>query len=210
MKLKYYMRGLGVGILFSVAVMLITGGSNQKMSDLQIKEAARKLGMVDAPSENSVSLGGLTPTPVPTEAVEETAEGAETTGGAEKADDTVTTVPTENSEPTATPSPTATPEPTATPSPTKAPEATVTPAPTKVPASSDASSGDYIILKVTAGMWSQDVAKEARRIGLIDDEYTFNKYMTDNGYASKIHVNDYKIKKGASIEEIAKIITTHP
>ncbi len=45
MKLKYYLRGIGVGIIFSTIIMLIVGNS-AKMSDAEIIKEAEKLGMV--------------------------------------------------------------------------------------------------------------------------------------------------------------------
>lgn len=45
MKLKYYMRGLGVGILITTIILSI-GSKKEKLSDIEIKEKARELGMV--------------------------------------------------------------------------------------------------------------------------------------------------------------------
>lgn len=52
MKLKYYMRGLGTGIILVVLVYTLTG-KNHVMSDLEIMAKARKLGMVEESSSTN-------------------------------------------------------------------------------------------------------------------------------------------------------------
>lgn len=47
MKLKYYLRGLGIGIVVSVCVLLAAFGNRKPMSDEQIKERAAELGMIE-------------------------------------------------------------------------------------------------------------------------------------------------------------------
>ena len=48
MRLKYYLRGLGLGIIFAVFIMMV-GYRNHgsSMSDLEIIEKAKALGMVE-------------------------------------------------------------------------------------------------------------------------------------------------------------------
>ena len=49
MNLKYYLRGLGIGILVTAIIMLIISHlNNSPMTDKQIKERALELGMVEA------------------------------------------------------------------------------------------------------------------------------------------------------------------
>ncbi|MEZ3426119.1 MAG: hypothetical protein K1W13_01760, partial [Lachnospiraceae bacterium] len=59
MKLKYYLRGLGIGILVTVLLLTITSGKRGTMTDEEIKERARALGM----SESGVLADMATPTP---------------------------------------------------------------------------------------------------------------------------------------------------
>ena len=47
MKIRYYLRGLGLGILFTAVFFLIGGSSKQTMSDEMIKERAKELGMIE-------------------------------------------------------------------------------------------------------------------------------------------------------------------
>ncbi len=229
MKLKYYLRGIAIGIIFTILVMTLTGANEkEKMSDSEIIHAAKSLGMVEA--DNRGSLTGLvpTPTPIPTEAPSPTPipvvtatpmpVATETPALTETPELTVTPVPTATPIPTATPVLTATPAPIATPTPTPTPAPTVapvltptptvTPTPTKAPESGDHKDEDTIILTVKKGMYSEAVSQAAYEVGLVEDAKDFDKYLSDHGFASNIHIGDYKIKKGASYFEIATIITT--
>ena len=48
MNLKSYLRGIGIGILVTAAVFLVSGSSNEKeMTDAQIKARAKELGMIE-------------------------------------------------------------------------------------------------------------------------------------------------------------------
>ena len=48
MKLKYYLRGLGAGILFSVLVFVFVVSPNEnELTDAEIIQRAKQLGMVE-------------------------------------------------------------------------------------------------------------------------------------------------------------------
>ena len=56
MKLKSYMRGLGIGIVVTALIMGIATKDGRPMTDAEIKAAAAKLGMVES---NSLRLTDL-------------------------------------------------------------------------------------------------------------------------------------------------------
>ena len=91
MKLKYYLRGLGIGILVTVLLLTITSGRRGTMTDEEIKERARELGMTE---------GGVL---------------ADIANQTPNAAGTPETTPETEETPTATPTPTPTPSPTKTP-----------------------------------------------------------------------------------------------
>ena len=96
MKLKYYLRGLGIGILVTAVIMGVTQGSRKEtLSDREIRERAAALGMV----EPGNSLADL--------------EAAETPAATEIPEAIETPAATETPE--ATEAPAATPEVTARP-----------------------------------------------------------------------------------------------
>ena len=48
MKLKFYLRGLGIGILVTTVILGIASGRKQNMSDEEVIKRARELGMVES------------------------------------------------------------------------------------------------------------------------------------------------------------------
>ena len=65
MKLKYFLRGFGTGVLFATIVLFIA--YSYRMSDSQIKEKAKELGMVYAGSTESEGSEATTPEETTTE-----------------------------------------------------------------------------------------------------------------------------------------------
>ncbi len=57
MKLKYYLRGLGIGILVTALVMGITAEPEKPLSDGEIRALAANLGMVDPDSLSLANVG---------------------------------------------------------------------------------------------------------------------------------------------------------
>ena len=77
MKLKYYLRGLGIGILVTAVIMGVTQGSRKEtLSDREIRERAAALGMVEP--GNSLADLEAAETPVATETPEATETPAAT------------------------------------------------------------------------------------------------------------------------------------
>lgn len=59
MKLKYYLRGLGMGILMTAIITGVSTKSTSTMTDEQIRAEARKLGMVEGNTVLSESDGAI-------------------------------------------------------------------------------------------------------------------------------------------------------
>ena len=60
MKLKYYLRGLGIGILVTAAILTIVYHTKGSMSDSQIMKRAAQLGMVMASTEEDTLFAQTT------------------------------------------------------------------------------------------------------------------------------------------------------
>ena len=75
------------------------------------------------------------------------------------------------------------------------------------PSAGQETSGDYAVLTVERGNSSNVVADKLQRLGIIEDSRDFDKYLVDNGYATRISVGTFQIPYGSSYEFIAKTIT---
>ena len=191
MRLKYYLRGLGTGVLFATIILMIS--YSYKMSDKQIKEKALELGMVypekgtvtdelkstDAADDNSTTGEENSQTETKkeentTSKVEETTTKEETTK--EQTTQEVTTKEPQSEEET-----------------TKANEAAKT-----------------YVLTVTASTSSKQVAMALESAGIVENYKEFDDYLCDNGYASNIQNGKFTVTSDMSYKEIAELITSKP
>lgn len=189
MKLKYYLRGLGIGILVTAVIMGVTQGSRKEtLSDREIRERAAALGMV----EPGNSLADL--------------EAAETPAATEIPEAIETPVATEIPEATETPAATETPEAAETPAATEAPAATpeVTARPTQKPAEEE--EGSSYTFEIQAGDSSYQVAYRLQQAGLVADARDFDNYLCSKGYDRKLKTGSYEIPETATEEEISEIL----
>lgn len=194
MKLKYYMRGLGIGIILTTFLFVISG-YEKKLTKEEIIELAKEYGMVEAGEQKDPLeqvLGEIIPTKEPAPTLEPTPEPT--------AEPTV--------EPTAepTPEPTAKPtvEPTAepTPEPTAKPTVEPTNSPTEKPKKETS-----VTFTITKGMTSDSVSDLLYKAGLVDSAKKFNDYIIRAGKSTVIRTGKYTVKKGATYDEIIDIIT---
>lgn len=189
MKLKYYLRGLGIGILVTAVIMGVTQGSRKEtLSDREIRERAAALGMV----EPGNSLADL--------------EAAETPAATEIPEAIETPVATEILEAIETPAATETPEAAETPAATEALAATpeVTARPTQKPAEEE--EGSSYTFEIQAGDSSYQVAYRLQQAGLVADARDFDNYLCSKGYDRKLKTGSYEIPETATEEEISEIL----
>lgn len=64
-----------------------------------------------------------------------------------------------------------------------------------------------VTVDLTAVASSEQACKVIAAAGLISDWKTFNNYLIDNGYESRVQSRVYTIKAGSDFDTIAKIIT---
>lgn len=187
MKLKYYLRGLGIGILVTALIMGFTTRDSRPLTDAEIKAVAAELGMVES---DSLRLADLQQ--------DQTAEPAKEPEPTPEATPESSGEPAKESE--TTPEPEAIPE--VTPELTEEPE-TASEAATET----TQESGTDISVTVSAGSGSRTVCNRLEEAGVITDAAEFDKYLCDQGYSKRICVGTFEIPADASWEEIAKIIT---
>lgn len=191
MKLKYYLRGLGIGIIVTTLVLMVAfSGKKEKLSDQEIMQRAEQLGMVMA-DEGQTETG--TEENTGTEAQPETEQDVQNTeaGTEENADEN-----TENaSEPETEPQTEAAAEPAA-------PEDTTG----NVVGEVKQETSSEVAFTVKSGESSDTVAFNLYKAGLVDDATAFNRYMISKGYDSRLRTGDFKIRSGASYDEILKVL----
>ena len=66
---------------------------------------------------------------------------------------------------------------------------------------------NYVVVVIPGGSESDTCARIIREAGIIDDGVAFNNYLVNSGLDRKIRSGTKQIPKGASFEEIARIIT---
>jgi len=209
MKLKYYLRGLGAGILFSVLVFVfVAGPESSELSEEEIIARAKKLGMVEN-TEKGIDMEKLR------DNVSPDAEQPENSLAPSNMPTlTSTPTPTHTTLPTNTPTPTIAPTLTTTPTSTNVPTPTIVPtptvAPTDVPVRDEVVPGVYtdtVVIEVFRGMTSEQICYLIKDNGLIEDALNLNAYLIQNGYAEQLRVGKFLLHGGMTFEEIAKQLT---
>ncbi|MGN0506752.1 MAG: hypothetical protein ACI4FZ_09330 [Lachnospiraceae bacterium] len=199
MKKKYYLRGLGFGILITTLVFALI--RDEDPTEEEIIRRAEELGYVKAEEQVTPSLDldalkeQLTSTPKPTEAPTPTKMPIPT----------VASTPTETPIPTETPTPIETPIPTPTPTPTPTEMPTPTAEPTKAPDSGN----DVVIadIKVERGNTATVVCEKIEAAGIVKDGNDLKNYLIRKNLTDYINIGTYTLSSEMSYEQIAKILT---
>lgn len=214
MKRKYYLRGLGFGILITTLVFALIGG--KEPSEAEIIKRAEELGYVkaelsptpkldlDALKGQLTTTPGLTPegklTTAPKPSL--TPEGELTTTPEPTPEGEVTTAPQPSLTPTPTPKPTPKPTPTPTPVPTPSPK----PTPTTPPAGNEDNVVTAVI-EVKKGMTSKQVCRLLEDAGIVGSAEEFNNYMIERKLTDNINVGRFTVSSTMDWKEIAHILT---
>lgn len=181
MNLKYYLRGLGIGIVVTAVIMgAASGGKKDKMSDAEIKECAAELGMVEAQTEGV--LADLEQMP------QEETDSSEETPAKDAAAAEGSAVPPEN-------------EADAADEEVKEPEETPSPEP------EEADLSESTIIEIKEGESSYAICRKLEGAGLIGSASAFDAYLYENGFDRKLRTGSYEIPAGAEPETIAEILT---
>lgn len=225
MNLKYYLRGLGIGIIVTAVIMGIAAGRNKEsLSDAEIKERAKELGMVEQSGVLSELEGGTEAeagsplkTKTPAEDTAASPAAAQTTlpakeaalpsatpkASAEPKESTApkaSEMPKKSEAPKNSPTPVSTTAPAASPKPVSSP----TPKPT---ASPQQESSSTVSIEIKSGEGSTTVCRKLEEAGLIASAADFDVFLYQHGYDKKIKVGVHEIPVGAEPETIAELLT---
>lgn len=179
MKVKYFLRGLGIGILVTTLLLFAGARKNvqESMTDEQIMQRAKQLGMLrkdevsdfkmDQNLDNMKETINASPSPEPTKKAEVSEKENQ-----EKAEPSV--------------------------SPAKKPEAK------KEKKKEDVQT---ISIKIEPGMVSQSIARYLYQKNVIGSAADFNTYMKEHNVTDKLRAGEFEIPIDATYEEIVEIIT---
>ncbi len=209
-KLQYYLRGLGVGMLVTAIVMGVTvSGEEKELTDAQIRELASELGMVDGDSIVLSDLQGQQFAEIDSEEETESVIETESVEQTENTtlDETRTDEPEEiTSEAQPTEEQMAEEQ---LPEETTVEESTVTEDLTSQPrvVGEVNAEGNTVTIVIRSGANSYSVSKILEDNGLVADAKEYDRFLCDSGYSKKIRTGTYLIAIETNEEEIAKIIT---
>lgn len=213
MKLKYYLRGLGIGMAVTALILGISfsgrqGQEAQTLTDEQIRERASELGMVDS-SELTLAALQNSAQPQTTMEPEVTEESETMTEPEATAEPETATEPKAPAEPemTTKPEATAEPETMTEPETTAEPKMTTEPEATEELELTTAPEQSQTTITIKKGSDSGSVSRMLYEAGLVENAKAFDNYLCNNGYSRSINPGIYEIAPGTSEEEIAKIIT---
>ncbi len=194
MKLKYYLRGLGIGIIVTTLVLMIAySGHKTELTDEEIIARAEDLGMV----MKEDSLFSNSGTHKDTEVVVNSEESANSELPTEQ--ETESEIVTESEAVTEIEIETET---------EVIPE---TETEIEIETESEvAATGEYYHLIIPSGSVPRLICNELEENGVIESAASLRQYLVEVGYATSIKVGEYDIPYGATNDEVYQILKAGP
>lgn len=224
MRLKYFLRGLGIGIAVTTIILAISHSANRRMSDSEVIERARELGMTyttaaqESTSDNGASQENTkesensteeftkesddtssddTSSKEPSSSENESETETSTEGEASSVQETSSEQETTSVRETTSAQPvteTTTPQETTTQEPQTETENVTEP---------EAGTVVTYTLTIASGMSSNTVCEMLKRAGIIENSVDFDNFLVGSGYADRIRVGSFEVNSGMSYEELA-------
>ena len=214
MRLKYFLRGVGIGILVTTIILTATHASERRMSDSEVIDMAIELGLSFSASHTGQQSG------TEEASTDESSTGQETSGD-DVMDDLQHDGETETEMGSQSPSETVS-ESTSDgeASPGKESEAVTgmtTQAITETTETTtelttennNAGSAAGVMnnevtctINITKGMSSRTVCDMLKQNGIIEDAADFDRYLIKTGYDDKIRVGEVEVNSGMTYEEL--------
>lgn len=210
MKLNYYLRGLGTGILAATLFFGVAGnGNEQVMTDSEILARAEQIN-----KENAVLSGPgrenetIQPEETLTAPAEEEELGMQDQTGQEETSDPAQDVENEDQELEETGTQKAADDALAgqqagTDQPQNGQQPD-TEESTQDNSTDGADQTEMIVITINSGDSSETVSKKVEQAGLVASAEEYNRFLCANGYDKKLNVGKHEIPAGADETEIAK------
>lgn len=200
MRMRYYLRGLGIGIVVTALLMGFTkGGQKETLTDAEIVERAKSLGMLES-SVLSADLGNEEEISV--NDISEVAQQEETQQTEPEAE---TDNPTQTDSEKETETNSSTQIDSEKEIETDNPEKTKSDAETVKSDQADSAEKRYVVT-IYSGDGSRTVANRLEEMGVIEDAAEFDRYLCQNGYDKRLTTGNHEINAGADEKEIAEAL----
>lgn len=183
MKLKYYLRGLGIGIVVTAFISSIANGiGNKTLATEEIILKAKELGMVTQEEFNEVNSNLSDAKISITDLQNQLEEAKASKEEPESKEDTTNDVETETTE-----------------------TDNVSTKETYVEGSTSEST--TVKFSVTPGMSAQAIANLLEEKGVISDANEFHKYIVDTGNVNNLQFGEYEVNSSDSYDTIIRKLT---
>lgn len=225
LKMKYYLRGLGLGIVVTAVIMCIMESKDNKMTDEEIVARAKQLGMIEStvliessPKEDNDVQGTDNNQP------EDISESGDTEGQAQtdgsvtgtgvqanaNVSDSGIQLNTSSLLPEAWTNTGAENQDTQNSADADSTQSTQSDADMTEAGTQDTqetASEFPKVLIISSGEGSYTVSKRLAELGVVESAADFDTYLCEHGYDKKIRAGTYTIPVGATDEQMAKIVT---
>ena len=219
MRLKYYLRGLGIGIVVTAVIMGVSAERQKPvMTDEQIIARAKELGMVEQEgilaeiAGESVAAVDQTEeakaeAPKQEEAKAEAPEQEEAKAEAPKQEEAKVEAPKQEDEKAEAPKQEE--------AKAEAPEQEEAKAETPKTETADQETAkpetvqktSSVVVSIYPGEESYTVSRKLAALRLVESADIYDKFLCQNGYDKKLCTGNYTITEGATADEIARILT---
>lgn len=191
MRLKYYLRGLGLGIIFTCLMFMLF--SNKKADNTDQMDINQQLETTTETLSNQTSGDDKNDT-----ANDEVVSGSADVQNSTDAEDDVNAQNNADAQNTAD-------------NQTGASDTTDTSNQTDDSnitgeTGTDDVQDEYVTLVIEKGDIARDVAESLYEEGIIDDVESFRKYLGETGVSRTLHAGEYNIKVGSTYEEIVELL----
>lgn len=193
MKLKYYLRGLGIGIIVTTIILTISFSQREvEISDAEVIARASELGMV---MQDEVESEQTEVTETETQQIdidESQVDGTQIAMDVPVTEEMVTEDELATEELT-----------------TEELPADATGEDTAVADGTNTQEGSFRLV-IKKGDVCRTVCENLAANGIISDAETFRKYLFEIGYANNMSVGEYDIPYGLTYEEVVEILQAGP
>lgn len=208
MKLKYYLRGLGIGVAVMAVIWMMAGGAKESLTDEEIKERAKELGMVESvtlsqldeeseDTKDSSENAGMVSEEASLEEEESTAGNTSEENDVEASEDSNTSGQEDNNAST---------EDSEEEEDSSVQENSETTSENTSEPVSEEDIEEFVVIVVGPGDGSGTVSAKLEAAGLVEDARMYDDFLCGNGYDKILQTGTHEIPRTADWDRIAEIL----